>query len=61
MKQGDIMFMTFFSYTVIFFIIARFISLTGTISWMPLVKTTTKHDAIIAIIFAFIVTVLTLN
>jgi len=55
------MFMTFFSYTVIFFIIARFISLTGTISWMPLVKTTTKHDAIIAIIFAFIVTVLTLN
>lgn len=61
MKQGDIMFITFFSFFVIFFSIARFVSLTGNISWMPMIKTTTKHDAILAIIFAFIVTVLTLN
>ena len=61
MKPGDRMFITFFSYIVIFFIIARLVSLTGSISWMPMIKTTTKHDAILAIIFAFIVTVLTLN
>jgi hypothetical protein len=61
MKQGDIMVITFFSYFVIFFIIARLVSLTGKISWMPLIKTTTRHDAILAIIFSFIVAVLTLN
>ena len=61
MKQGDIMIGTFFSFFVIFFIIARLVSLMGKISWMPLIRTTTRQDAILAIIFSFIVAVSTLN
>jgi len=52
---------TFFSFFVIFFIIARLVSLMGKISWMLLIRTTTRQDAILAIIFSFIVAVSTLN
>ena len=45
----------FFSYFVIFLIIARLVSLTSLISWMPTLKTTVKHDAILATIFSLIV------
>ncbi|QOR67320.1 hypothetical protein IM538_04045 [Cytobacillus suaedae] len=50
---------TFLSYFVIFFIIARIVSLTAKINWMPTLKTTPKHDAILAIIFSLIVVALT--
>lgn len=53
------MFGTFFSYFVIFFIIARLVSLTGKINWMSTLKTTAKHDAIFAMIFSLIVVALT--
>lgn len=56
------MFGTFFSYFIIFFIIARIISLTAKINWLPTLKTTPKHDAILSLIFSLIVVgVLTLS
>lgn len=50
---------TFFSYFIIFFIIARLVSLTAKINWIPTLKTTPKHDAILAIFFSIIVVALT--
>lgn len=56
------MFGTFFSYFIIFFVIARVISLTAKINWMPTIKTTSKHDVILSLIFSLIVVVvLTIN
>ncbi|WP_155922146.1 hypothetical protein [Bacillus sp. EB01] len=52
---------TFKSYFVIFFIIARLVSLASKISWMPIIKTSSKHDAITAAIFSLIVVVLTFD
>jgi hypothetical protein len=46
---------TFFSYFVIFFIVARLVSLTSGVKWIRTVKTTTRQDAILAIIFSLIV------
>ncbi|WP_078408839.1 hypothetical protein [Priestia abyssalis] len=45
----------FFSYFIIFFVIARLVSLLGKIKWMPIAKTTTKRDAVLAIVFSLIV------
>ena len=58
MKQGDIMVGTFLNYFVIFFVIARLVSQMGKISWLPLKRTTTGQDAILAIIFSLIVVLL---
>lgn len=48
---------TFFSYFVIFFIVARLVSLTGKINWMPTLKNSVKHDAILAVIFSLVVAI----
>jgi hypothetical protein len=45
----------FFSYFIIFFIIARFISLISKAQWIPTVQTTIIQDAVLAIIFSIIV------
>lgn len=50
---------TLISYFVIFSIIARLVSITAKINWMPTLKTTPKHDAMLAIIFSLIVVALT--
>lgn len=50
----------FFSYFIIFFIIARLVSLTGKIKWMPTLNNNVKHDAILAAIFSMVV-VVTIN
>ncbi|CAM5222862.1 hypothetical protein UACE39S_00609 [Ureibacillus acetophenoni] len=55
------MFGIFFSYFIIFFIIARIINLTAKINWLPTLKTTPKHDAILSLIFLIVVGVLTLS
>ncbi|PKH12150.1 MULTISPECIES: hypothetical protein [Planomicrobium] len=51
---------TFFSYFIVFFIVARLVSLTGKIKWMPTLNNSVKHDAVLAAIFSMAV-VLTLN
>ena len=50
---------TFFSYFILFFIIARLLSLTAKINWVPALRTTPKHDAILSIIFSLVVVALT--
>lgn len=49
---------TFLSYFVIFLIIARLVSMTSKIGWMPTLKTTPKHDVILASILSVFVVVL---
>jgi hypothetical protein len=49
----------FFSYFIVFFVVARFVSLTSRINWMPTTKTTTRHDVILAIIFSWLVVAIT--
>ncbi len=50
----------FFSYFIIFFLIARFTSLLSRVKWLPLTRTTLKHDAILAVIFSLVVVLFTL-
>ncbi|RAZ81330.1 hypothetical protein DP120_03340 [Planococcus halotolerans] len=45
----------FFSYFIVFFIIARLVSLSGKIKWMPTLNNSVKHDAILAAIFSMVV------
>jgi hypothetical protein len=50
----------FFSYFIIFFLIARLTSLLSSLKWLPLTKTTIKHDVILAVIFSLVVVLFTL-
>ncbi|TAA69206.1 hypothetical protein [Planococcus salinarum] len=49
---------TFFSYFVVFFIVARLVSLTGKLDWMPTLKNSVKHDAILAAVFSLVVAII---
>lgn len=49
---------TFFSYFVIFFIVARLISLSGKLNWTPILKNSVKHDAILAAILSLVVAII---
>ncbi|WP_349409897.1 hypothetical protein [Pseudalkalibacillus sp. SCS-8] len=44
----------FLAYFIIYFIVARLISFSSYISWMPTKRTSWIHDVIIAAVFAFI-------
>ncbi len=46
------MLLTLLSYFIILFIVARLISLSSYINWMPTIKTTIKHDVIVALAFS---------
>jgi len=48
----------FFSYFVIFFIVARLVSLTGKLDWMPTLKNSVKHDALLAAVFSLVVAII---
>ncbi len=47
----------FFSYFILFFLIARLTNLVSKVSWLPLSNTTSKQDAIVAVIFSIVVLV----
>ena len=49
---------TFFSYFVVFFIVARLVSLSGKLGWTPTLKNSVTHDAILAAVLSLVVAII---